>query len=107
MILKNTKIKIRVKGRDLYPLKEFGQTFEYDQSKYLPPTTYYQLEDYRTNEILIPFSEYTKVSCDNESNYFHLDLNTFAIDRTYRIKLKIVEDGDSTIIDERLLFEII
>jgi len=105
--LENTKIKIRVKGRDLYPTKDFGQTFQYDQSKYLPATTYYQLEDYRTNEILIPFSDYTKVSCDSISNYFHLDLNTFSIDRMYRIKLKIVENGDSTIIDERLLFDII
>jgi len=105
--LENTKIKIRVKGRDLYPTKDFGQTFQYDQSKYLPATTYYQIEDYRTNEILIPFSDYTKVSCDSISNYFHLDLNTFSIDRMYRIKLKIVENGDSTIIDERLLFDII
>lgn len=105
--LENTKIKIRVKGRDLYPTKSFGTIFEYDQSKYLPATTYYQLEDYRTNEILIPFNDYTRVSCDAESNYFYLDLNTFAIDRTYRIKLKIVESGISTIIDERLLFEVV
>ena len=105
--LENTKIKIRVKGRDLYPNKSFGTIFEYDQSKYLPATTYYQLEDYRTNEVLIPFSDYTKVSCDTTSNYFNLDLNTFAIDRTYRIKLKIVENETSTIIDERLLFEVV
>ena len=103
----NTKVKIRVKGRDKYPSKSFGTTFSYDQSKYLPTTTYYQLEDYITNEIIFPFGDYTKVSCDSTSNYFIMDLSTLPINRTYLLKLKIVEGGISTIIDDKLKFEII
>jgi hypothetical protein len=103
----NTKIKVRVKGRDKYPLKTFGTTFSYDQSKYLPTTTYYQLEDYITKEIIFPFGNYTKVSCDSTSNYFIMDLSTLPINRTYLLKLKIVEGGISTIIDDKLKFEII
>jgi hypothetical protein len=102
----NTKVKVRVKGRDKYPSKSFGTTFSYDQSKYLP-TTYYQLEDYITNEIIFPFGDYTKVSCDSTSNYFIMDLSTLPINRTYLLKLKIVEGGISTIIDDKLKFEII
>ncbi len=104
---KDQRIKIRVKGRDMYPLKSFGTTFEYDQVKYLPETTYYQLEDYVTNDVIIPFGNYSKISCDSTSNYFTLDLNTLPIRRTYRIKLKIVESGISTIIDDKLIFEIV
>jgi hypothetical protein len=103
----NTKVKVRVKGRDKYPSKSFGTTFSYDQSKYLPTTTYYQLEDYITNEIIFPFGNYTKVSCDSTSNYFIMDLSTLPINRTYLLKLKIVEGGISTIIDDKLKFEII
>jgi hypothetical protein len=103
----NTKIKIRVKGRDKYPSKTFGTTFAYDQSKYLPSTTYYQLEDYITKEIIFPFGSYTKVSCDSTSNYFIMDLSSLPINRTYLLKLKIVEGGISTIIDDKLKFEII
>jgi len=103
----NTKVKVRVKGRDKYPSKSFGTTFSYDQSKYLPTTTYYQLEDYITNEIIFPFGDYTKVSCDSTSNYFIMDLSTLPINRTYLLKLKIVEGGISTIIDDKLKFEII
>lgn len=103
---KDSKIKIRVKGRDKYPLKSFGTTFAYDQSKYLPTTTYYQLEDYVTGDIIFPFGEYTKISCDSNSNYFVMDLNTLPVKRTYRLKLKIVEDGISTIIDDKFIFEI-
>ena len=103
----NTKVKIRVKGRDKYPSKTFGTTFAYDQSKYLPSTTYYQLEDYITKEIIFPFGSYTKVSCDSTSNYFIMDLSSLPINRTYLLKLKIVEGGISTIIDDKLKFEII
>jgi len=103
----NTKVKVRVKGRDKYPSKSFGTTFAYDQSKYLPTTTYYQLEDYITNEVIFPFGNYTKVSCDSTSNYFIMDLSTLPINRTYLLKLKIVEGGISTIIDDKLKFEII
>jgi hypothetical protein len=103
----DSKIRIRVKGRDKYPSKSFGNTFAYDQSKYLPETTYYQLEDYVTEDIICPFGEYTKVSCDSTSNYFDLDLSTLPIYRTYKIKLKIVENGISTIIDDKLIFEIV
>lgn len=104
---KDTISKIRLKGRDIYPMKSFGTTFEYDQVKYLPTTTYYQLEDYVTGDIIYPFDDYTKVSCDSNGNYFKMDLSTLPISRTYRLKLKIVEDGISTIIDEKYIFEII
>jgi len=104
----NEKVKIRVKGRDMYPLKSFGTTFEYDQVKYLPSgSSYYQLEDYKTGEVIYPFGEYTKVSCDSTSNYFVMDLSTLPLHRTYKIKIKIVESGISTVIDDKFIFEIV
>ena len=102
----NTKVKIRVKGRDMYPLKSFGTTFEYDQSKYIS-NIYYQLEDYITGEVILPFGNYTKVSCDSTSNYFIMNLNTIPKNRTYKLKLKVIESGISTIIDDKYTFEII
>lgn len=104
---KDSKIKIRVKGRDAYPSKTFGTTFTYDQNKYIPITSYYQLEDYITGEIIFPFGDYTKISCDNTSNYFIMDLNSLPVNRTYKLKLKIDESGISTIIDDKLIFQII
>jgi hypothetical protein len=92
----------------MYPLKSFGTTFEYDQNKYLPTTSYYQLEDYITGDIIFPFGQNTKISCDNVSNYFIINLNTLPISREYKIKLKIVDsDNISTIIDDKLIFEIV
>lgn len=105
---KNTKVRVRIKGRESYPSKAFGTTFSYEQIKTLPSgSTYYQLEDYITGEISFPFGEYTKVSCDSTSNYFDMDLNSLSAGRVYKLKLKIEEDGISTIIDEKMVFEII
>lgn len=104
---KDSKIKIRIKGRDMFPLKSFSTTFEYDQSKYLPTSSYYQLEDYITNDVIYPFGEYTKISCDSTSNYFILDLNTLPLYRTYRLKLKVIDGDISTIINDKLTFQIV
>jgi hypothetical protein len=105
--VRDTKVKIRLKGRDMYPLKTFDRTFSYDQVKYLPATTYYQIEDYITEESIYPFGNYTKVSCDSISNYFIIDLSTLPINRTYRLKIKIIENGISTILDDKYIFEIV
>ena len=104
---KDSLIKLRVKGRDMFPLKTFGTTYELDQNKYLPTTTYYQLEDYVTGEVIYPFGTYTKISCDSTSNYFNMNLNTLPANRMYEIKLKIVEGGITTLIDDKLIFEIV
>ena len=105
---KNTKVRVRVKGRESYPSKSFGTTFAYEQIKRLPAgSTYYQLEDYITGEIIFPFGQYTKVSCDSTSNYFDMDLNSLSAGRVYKLKLKIEEGNISTIIDEKMVFEII
>jgi hypothetical protein len=104
----NIKTKIRVKGRDMYPLKSFTTgSFAYDQSKYLPTSSYYQIEDYKTNEVIIPFGEYSKLSCDSKSNYFYLETSTYPINRIYRLKLKVEKDGVTKIIDDKLTFEIV
>jgi len=105
---KDSVIKVRLKGRDMYPAKSFGSTFQYDQVKYLPTgSTYYQLEDYVTREVIVPFGEYSKVSCDSNGNYFKLDLSTLPMTRNYLVKVKVVEGGISTIIDNKFMFEIV
>ena len=102
----NQKIKIRVKGRDMYPNKSFGTTFAYEQIKYLT-NVYYQLEDYITEEIVVPFGNYSKLSCDSTSNYFILDLSGLPTKRFYKLKLKIVENSTSNVIDEKYIFQIV
>ena len=104
---KDSKIKIRVKGRELYPLRTFAGTFDYDNTNHLPSTSYYQLEDYVTGEIIFPFGDYTKISCDANGSFFILNLSSLPINRTYLLKMKISQGGIDYIIDDKSIFEIV
>lgn len=105
--LLNSKTRIRLKGRDIYPQKSFSSKYEYEQNKYLPTSSYYQIEDYITQDIIVPFGDYSKISCDNVSNYFYLDTTNYIPNRTYKLKVKITIDGVSEIIDEKNIFQIV
>lgn len=90
---RGSKPEIRVIGREKYPLKTYTNQYSYTDIKYLPSTTYYQIKDAITNEILIPFSDYSKVSCDSNGNYFKINLSNWEINRDYYIEIKVDRDG--------------
>ena len=98
---------IRIFGRELYPLKTFTNTFSYNTIKYLPKTTYYQIKDFASDDIIIPFSEYSKISCDENGNYIKLNLSNWEADRVYKIEFKVDMNGDVQYIDEDITFSIV
>ena len=98
---------IRIFGRELYPLKTFSNTFSYNNIKYLPKTTYYQIKDFSSNDIIIPFSDYSKISCDSNGNYIKLNLSNWEAGRVYKIEFKIDMNGDIQYIDEDMTFSIV
>jgi hypothetical protein len=99
--------KIRLAGRELYPLKTFSNAFAYNDVKYLPTTTYYQIKDYNSDDIIIPFSEYSKVSCDSNGNYIKLNLSNWEADRVYKIEFKVNINGNVQYFDEDVTFNIV
>lgn len=88
-----SKPEIRVFAREKYPLKTYTNLYSYNDVKYLPSTTYYQIKDVVTDEIVIPFSDYSKVSCDSNGNFFKLNLTTWETNREYYIEIKVDRDG--------------
>lgn len=90
---RGSKPEIRVFGREKYPLKTYTNTYSYTDVKYLPSSTYYQVKDAITEEVIIPFSDYTKVSCDANGNYFKLNLTNWEYNRDYYIEIKVDRDG--------------
>jgi hypothetical protein len=85
--------EIRVFGREKYPLKTYTNLYAYNDVKFLPSTTYYQVKDIITDEVIIPFSEFTKVSCDSNGNFFKLNLTNWETQRDYYLEIKIERDG--------------
>jgi hypothetical protein len=88
-----SKPEIRVFGREKYPLKTYTNLYSYNDLKYLPSTTYYQIKDVVTDEVVIPFGEYSKVSCNGNGNFFKLNLHNWETNREYYIEIKVDRDG--------------
>jgi hypothetical protein len=88
-----SKPQIRVFGREKYPLRTYTDYYTYNDLKYLPSTTYYQIRDIVTDDIIIPFGDYSKVSCDPNGNFFVLNLQNWETNREYYIEVKIDRDG--------------
>jgi hypothetical protein len=98
----NSTYVFRIKSRDRYPARSFSTSSVYLNPKALPSTTYWALKDAKTEEIVIDFDTiYTKVSCDNTSNYFKLYMNGLEPERYYQILIKtILSNGETVVIDD-------
>ena len=102
-----TIAKIQIFGRELYPVKTFSDTFGYSTSKYLPTTTYYQIKDFASNDIIIPFSNYSKVSCDSNGNYIKVNFSNWEANRVYKIEFKIDNNGIVEYFDNDTTFSLV
>ena len=79
-------------------LKTFGKTTqqtEYLVPEYLPTSSFYAIKDNESEEIIVDFDNYTRLSCDYPNgNFFYLDTTGLAQERQYRVLIR-VEDGES------------
>jgi hypothetical protein len=100
-------VKMRIFGRELYPLKTFSNTFAYSTQKYLPQTTYYQISDYASNDIIIPFGKFSKVSCDENGNYININFSNWESNRTYKIEFMIEHNGGTQYFDDETTFVLV
>ena len=93
----NTKVKLRLVGRELYPTTAFATTPAELTTKYLPSgSIYYQVKDADTEEVIVPFGTGSAISCDSTGNYFNIWMNGFQAERNYRFCVKVVSGSGTT-----------
>ena len=99
---KNTSIeKFRVYGRNRIVAKTYSTQSDYLTTQYLPSgSTYYSVRDASTDEVLIDFDDYTKVSCDSTGNFFNFRLSTLQPERYYKFLFKVVSGSSTQIFDD-------
>ena len=113
-----SKVKFRVVGRELYPTRGFETTPAALTIKTLPSGsrtieqgTYYSIKDAHTEDVIIPFSTGSIVSCDSSGNYFNVWMNGFQPERFYRFEIKVVSgsgvDQTSMIYDDDYEFKVV
>ncbi len=102
------KIKFRLKVRERYIQKTFNTSVQDATGSYIPEGSgSYAIKDIATDEYIIPFGDYTKLSCDGKSNYFIQWLNGFYPNRVYKIIYKLkYNDGQEEIFDNGFEFKV-
>jgi hypothetical protein len=94
----NEKAKIRIYSNSRYPQKTYTTQSYYTQNYYLPTSSYYEVRDAHTDEVILPFNTNgTKISCDSNGNYFNLWMDSFQPERYYRIVMKTETNGGDTV----------
>jgi hypothetical protein len=103
------KYKVIINARDKYPARTFTTSSFYTTNKALPVTSYYAIQDAKTDDIVIDFdTDYTKISCDGTNSYFYLYMNGLEPERYYKVLIRtVLTDGESYDTDNDLIFKVV
>ena len=102
------KYRMLISARDKFPTRTFSTSSIYLANKALPATSYWAIQDLKTEEMVIDFdSNYTKISCNGTSSYFDVYMAGLEPERYYRILMKTQLPTQEIIeIDNDLIFKI-
>jgi len=105
----NSVYKFRFKARDQFPTRQFTTSSVYLNWKYLPTSSYYAIQDYKTKEMAVDFdNKSTQLSVDPSGSFFTLFMNGLQPERSYRILIKsILSTGEVVIKDNDLIFKVV
>lgn len=101
--------RINVFAREKSPLKNFVKGYQQSQylsSSLLPSNCYYAIKDNESENFVIDFDDYTKLSCDGVLHYFRLDTTGLPVERYYRILIKTEINGEIIIFDNGNIFKV-
>jgi hypothetical protein len=71
---------MKINAREKYPARQFTETSVYLVNKALPQTSYWALQDVKTEEMVIDFdTTYTKISCSPVGSFFNIYMNVIFV----------------------------
>lgn len=102
------RVRFRVGARDRYPQKTFSTQSQYLTQKHAPSGSLtYSIRDAQSENVIIPFSDFTKVSCDSNGHYFDLWTSGLQPERFYKIILKLDVSGSVKYFDNESVFKLV
>ena len=94
--------RLSVGIREKYPQKTFSNKSDYSMNNYTLDTLKYSVRDAETEETLIEFDEFSRISCDSSGHYFNFDFSCLPTGRVYKFLLLLESDyGDFLHEDKR------
>jgi hypothetical protein len=83
-----------VAARKRYPIKTFtNKLSDYLVPYYLPSSSYYQIKDAESEETILPYDDFTRLSFDSNGNYFMLDMSGLPSERYYKVEIRSEQSG--------------
>lgn len=87
-------VRMDVTARKRYPVKTFtNKASDYLFPYYLPSSSYYQIKDAESEETIIPYDDYTRLSFDGSGNYFMLDTSGLPMERYFKVEIRTEQSG--------------
>jgi hypothetical protein len=100
--------RFRLNVTQMYPPVVWSTSSLYTVQHYLPSgSSYYAVKDLDTNEYVIEFSQYTKISADASSSYFDIYMNGLEPERYYKILVQVTAGGSTTVYDDKYYFKVV
>jgi len=100
--------RFRLNIRPDFPVRTFSTSSIDTKNHYLNSSSMYSVKDLDTNETLIDFDpEFTKISCDSQSNYFDIYMNGLQPERYYKILIQTTISGSTIIKDDNYYFKVV
>lgn len=106
----NEIIRVNVFGREEFPLKNFQRLTQLSQfitPLYLPTSSFYAIKDNETEEIILDFDNYTRLSCDQNGSFFMLDTSGLPEERYFKILIKVEQSGSVYVKDHDDIFKVV
>ena len=100
--------RINIAPRYRYPTQVYQTSSLFIDQYSLPTGSQYSIKYAQSDDDVLEFSDFTKLSTDDRFSYFRLHLDSFQPERYYRILIKVpLEDGVSyDIYDENWIFKV-
>jgi len=105
----NEVVKLRVFVQD-FNFEPSSSKFAFRQKSTVVEKAYYRVKDVLTGKVIVPFMESnngTRLSSDSDGLYFEFDMSALFPNRAYTFEFKIVDSGETEILDSRSVFKVV
>ena len=100
--------RFRLNCRPEFPDRIYSTQSATTVNHYINSSSLYAVKDLDTNEFVIDFDpQFTKISCDAQSNYFDIYMNGLEPERYYQILIQTVISGSTIVMDEKYYFKVV
>lgn len=102
------KQRFRLSAKPKYPSRTFTTSSIYLTNYALPTASYWGLRDEHSEEMIVDFdTNFTKISCDSTGPYFDIYMDGLQPERYYRVLIKTILDGSTTVVDNGNIFKVV